>query len=397
MFYKLEGVIIMNQFQFFKLLFFLFLVLFIYQCEDVINDPALNDGESASLLKGPHGGGGGGGNGGGGNGGGGNGGGTVYGDLVVCERYENGKPFYLGIDGEHGFEYFPQPIKFSVSTEEPVPEGDYYAVFALNDEGEVINDDPTLYMVKEADFGRLSLTRSPQRVLDAALAEAKVALNQSVITDITTDASGRLVAIIGAEDWLVNFDNDPNNDEDNDKTIDSPRENMAIYQSLMGNGLSELAAIASYFSADDVMNLAVGALAAAGDKTGNISVDEIAYMNDWVIDWELLDEGTERLFPDEKDRNYFNYAGFSYDRQLTYEDKYVRITTLNPDGSWSESYESLYDVTPWTSPSKLVDWANGQNTNITGFANAADDAVQVLEFIHSSDLIVYSPHFPLTP
>jgi len=393
MFYKLEGVIIMNQFQFFKLLFFLFLVLFIYQCEDAINDPALNDSDSATLLKGGNGRGGGG-NGGGG--GGGNGGGTDYGDLVVCLRTADGVPIYLPFAGENSTEYLPYPIKFDDTYGKPVTDvNSYYATFDYDEEGVLVEEEG--FFVKEADFGRTSLTRSPQRVLDAALAEAIVALTQNGVTNITTDASGRLVAIIGAEDWVVNFDDIVGNEEDNDKTIDSPRENMAIYQSLMGNGLSELAAIASYFSADDVMNLAVGALAAAGDKTGNISVDEIAYMNDWVIDWELLDEGTERLFPDEKDRNYFNYAGFSYDRQLTYEDKYVRITTLNPDGSWSESYESLYDVTPWTSPSKLVDWANGQNTNITGFANAADDAVQVLEFIHSSDLIVYSPHFPLTP
>ena len=53
------------------------------------------------------------------------------------------------------------------------------------------------------------------------------------------------------------------------------------------------------------------------------------------------------------------------------------------------------DVGIWTPEEKLMDWSpDGEgNSNITGFANAVDDAVQVLEYIHSSDLIVYSPDF----
>ena len=42
-------------------------------------------------------------------------------------------------------------------------------------------------------------------------------------------------------------------------------------------------------------------------------------------------------------------------------------------------------------PERLIDYSG--NTNITGFANAVDDAIQVLELIHSTDLIVYSPYF----
>jgi len=391
MFYKLEGVIIMNQFQFFKLLFFLFLVLFIYQCEDAINDPALNDSDSASLLKGGKGGG----NGGGGNGGGGNGGVTDYGELIVCLRDADGVPVYELIEGEHGIEYFALPIKFDETTMIPVKDtyGDY-EIFTLNIEGEVIPE--TGYVVKEADFGRLSIVRAPQTVLDAALQEAINGLTQSDLTYITTDASGRLIAIIGAEDWIVNYDTDPSNDEDNDKTIDSPRENMAIYQELMTYGLSNYLDFLfddGYFTEDDVIDLAIGAMAAAADKTGNITVDEVAYLNDWTIDWDLLTEGVEKLIPDEKGKNYFNFGSFQHSRASIYANKYVRITTLNQNGTWDESIESLLDVVPWTHPDRLMDWSGGANDNITGFANAVDDAIQVLEFIHESDLVVYSPGF----
>ena len=361
--------------------FIFLLALVLVQCSDHPVNP-LSD---ANLYKGGNGGGG---NGGGGNGGG--GGGQDYGDLVVCLRSADGIPIYQMIVGEHGEEYFPQPIKFDEFTIIPVKEGLTYDTFELNEEGEVIPE--AGYIAKEVEFGRLNLVRAPQPVLDRALQEAKTALTQQGVTDIKTDASGRLVAIIGAEDWLVNIDNDPLNDEDNDKTIDSPRENMAIYQYLMTYGLTnELGFLSAHFSDSDVLFLAIGAVAAGADKTGNINVDEIAYMNDWLLDWANLN--TVPLGPDAKDRMYFNFENMVYSRTSTYASKYVKITTLNPDGTWNEETVSLLNAVQWTAPEILIDYAGGSNTNITGFSNAADDAVQVLEFIHSSDMIVYNPYF----
>ena len=58
---------------------------------------------------------------------------------------------------------------------------------------------------EEVEFGRLNVVRAPQSVLDAALAEAINALTQPGVEFITTDASGRLIAIIGQEDWKVNY------------------------------------------------------------------------------------------------------------------------------------------------------------------------------------------------
>ena len=69
------------------------------------------------------------------------------------------------------------------------------------------------------------------------------------------------------------------------------------------------------------LNLAVGALAAGADKTGNIMVDEIAYLNDWIIGWDkVLDsKSLGVLGPDPKGRRYYNYgasgANFVYDRE----------------------------------------------------------------------------------
>ncbi|MCJ7648481.1 MAG: hypothetical protein MUP85_07695 [Candidatus Lokiarchaeota archaeon] len=330
-----------------------------------------------------------------------------YGDLIICLRDANGRPYYKGIVNEKEVtEYFPFPIVFSVLTGLPLKDDSgEYKTFELNDEGDPIITDTTLYMIMEADFGRLSLVRAPQSVLDAALLEAIAGLDQTGVTKITTDASGRLVAIIGAEDWLVNFDTTETgeyiteNDEYDDKTIDSPVENMAIYQELMNHGFGgKLGILNSYFGQGNILNLAVGALAAGADKSGNIMVDEIAYLNNWILDWSLLGlvEGAV-IGPDPKDRSYYNYgeggANFEYSRDI-YKDKYVKITTLDPNGTWLDEYVSLYKAVEWTDPERLIDYANKQNKNITGFANAVDDAIQVLEFIHSSDLIVYSPYFP---
>jgi len=370
-------------------------MIFFVQCTE---NPILQDTETPLLRAGQGGGGGGhggGGSGGGGGTGGGNGGtGGLYGDLIICLRNADGIPEYQELAGEHDPAYYPLPIKIDVLTLEPSKTDGTYETFELNAEGEVIPEDG--FIVEEVEFGRLNVVRAPQSVLDQALTEAVANLTQPGVTAIKTDASGRLIAIVGREDWLVNFDDEPNNDEANDKTIDSPRENVAIYQELMSNGFDDqLGFLTEYgYTNDDLLTLAFGAIAAGADKTGTMNVDEFSYMNNWLLKWDTGSAIAEVSgSPDVKDRRYYDYRDFSYSRGNIYHDKYVRVTVLNSDGTWEETYQSLNNAVFWTPPAKLIDYAKGGNTNITGFANAADDAIQVLEFIHSSDLIVYSPYF----
>jgi len=278
-----------------------------------------------------------------------------------------------------------------------------YWVFDLNAEGEVIDDPLDEWIVKEVEFGRLNIVRAPQPVLDAALQEAIGALLQPGVSFITTDASGRLIAILYNEDWLVNYDEDATNDEYDDKTIDSPRENVAIYQELMSNRLDGYLAFlreapngptGQGYTNEDVETLAAGALAAGADKTGNMIVDEIAYMNDWLLDWESPNLRQADGSPDGKGRKYFDYSPFqNYSREDTYRNKVVRITYLDPGGTWTYRYESLADVVEWTNPDLLPQYGANSNNDITGFSNSVDDAINVLEYIHGSDLIVYSPYF----
>lgn len=379
-------------------------MVFFVQCTDEQVNPL--DQDLTAQKKGGNGNGNGGGNGGGGGGGngGGGGGGGLYGDLVICLRTPNGIPDYVYIAGEEHDEYLPLPIKIDENTLEPLKsteEGQYYETFEIGAEGEVIPEDG--YIVEEVEFGRLNVVRAPQSVVDAALEEAINGLTQTGVEFITTDASGRLVAIIGEEDWKVNFDDIEGNEEYDDKTIDAPRENVAIYQEIMSNGydgaLSFLRDNEDYqfpqYLKNNPLVVAYGAIAAGADKTGTMNVDEFAYMNNWLLKWDspYISEIPEDS-PDAKDRRYYNYTdGFIYNRAAVYANKYVRIRTLNDDNTWDEEFVSLNDLDIWTTPAKLLDYANGENKNITGFSNAADDAIQVLELIHSSDLIEYSPYF----
>ena len=322
---------------------------------------------------------------------------SIYGDLIICLRDVNGIPEYKIIDGEHGVAYYPLPIKFDAVSLLPVMDGNTYLTFDLNDEGDVITEEG--YFVKEVEFGRLNLIRAPQSVLDQALDEAVSSLTQSGVTGYKTDASGRLVAIIGAEDWVVNYDGEEANtpEEYDDKTIDSPRENMAIYQELMSHQFSHRLSflannryeLGEHFTSDDLLRLAYGAIAAGSDKTGTLTVDELAYMNNWLL---ILFQDEAINSPDERNRFYYNFTNYKYSREETYKNKFVRKTILKADGTWDVVFESLLDAVDWTAPEKLVRYGN-ENENITGFAKASDDAVQVLEYIHESDLIVYSPWF----
>lgn len=393
-------------------------MLFFIQCSEVNLTPADQNTENSVLKAGNgHGSGNGSGNGSGkgkGNGGinaGNGGGGGIYGDLTICLRNANGVPYYLSVeDAEKGeTTYYAQPIKINSINSEPKRlnpfESPFYEVFAFNEELGEFEAPDGVYIVKEVEFGRTNMTRAPQSVFKQALAEAIKTLE--VADDILTDASGRMVAIFGNEDWKVNFDDDPANDESNDKTIDSPSEDLAIYQELMSNGLNgDLAFLKDRFgySDDDVLRLAYGAFAGSADKTGIVVVDQIAYINDFIIDWKSSYVNELDNSPDDRGRHYYDFSGFTYSRSDRYNNMYVRITELRPNGTWENVYVCLNDINNaiinllnggplFTDPLKLIDYSNGANTNISGFANATNDAVQVLEFIHSSDQIVYSPYF----
>ncbi|MBU3943197.1 MAG: hypothetical protein KKE97_08695 [Proteobacteria bacterium] len=92
-------------------------------------------------------------------------------------------------------------------------------------------------LIQEVSFGRLSLARSPEAIMDMAFDEAISNLNNA--EKIVLDATGRLVLTTRVYDeFLTNSDGTPLELATSPvtKTIDSPRENLAIYIKLMKDG-----------------------------------------------------------------------------------------------------------------------------------------------------------------
>ncbi len=282
--------------------------------------------------------------------------GTLYGDMYVLLRDENGVPITITIDGVE----YVQPIDADGN---PIP---------LDAEGAPIN--PELAM--EVEIGRMNVGRSPKFVLSTRYEEALLAINAA--DEVTVDAAGRLK--------LITYD-DPDTADVNEasvKTIDAPLENLALYVELMNTGtltgvdsdtvfsadLQNL--IDGTFTADDLVE-AANLFAAAADKTGTILVDNVVYMNS-ILD---ITGSIEDPLDPTNTTEYVDYSDFSYDRLSTWGTVTADVLIYDPNtGNWVPTY----DV-------NIMEVVFGATNNVSledaaGFAQAADDALQVIEFIH---------------
>lgn len=314
--------------------------------------------------------------------------GSDYGDLYILKRNQDGVP-EMGVTSTGV--WYPQAVAFDVNGEAVTSNGEYVTL-SVNEEGEV--DDDT-YAPHEVEFGRLNLVRSPESVLTAGLDEA--ISNLQAGDNITTDFCGRLLAVHGELDWLTG------GAEEDDKTIDSPRENLAIYRELMRNGLSDKLSflLNDGFTDGNILDLAASALAAGSDKTGQITLDEVVYMNgfmqayddaasiklseisflnEYTSEWEYCDDDYYSKL------KFYDYD-YQYDRNFSHGDKWVKITSLNSDGTYVIKVMKLIDVVSFTNT--RIDVAHKQNVKVAGFTQACDDAVQILEFLHESSLVEY--------
>jgi hypothetical protein len=193
----------------------------------------------------------------------------------------------------------------------------------------------------EIDLGRSSLVRAPSSVVDHALDEAlsKLTVDGAVIS---TDPAGRITITVG----------------DVTSTIDSPLENLALYIDLMQGLTSSTETTDTEAALGALANLdtAASLLAGVHDKTGEITLDYVMYMD------------------------YFgavqpNFTGFTYDREYdTYEPWY------SPDGVVPPVSVTL-DIDAYLEAINGDLPADGDYAAL--FAQAADDAVEVIELIHT--------------
>ena len=195
----------------------------------------------------------------------------------------------------------------------------------------------------EVDLGRLNLGRSPAKVTDHAEEEAVSKLTADGAS-LSLDPAGRIMV-------------------DAITTIDSPLENLALYIGIMTGDPQVLAAVAPLANTEaELQALAASLLAGAADKTGEIN-DNVVFYTNLIYDLVPADE------------DYVDYSALDYVRSTTFTDT-VTYQELNADGTTTPVTGSVYDFV--FGGEELEDTDGG----IDAFTALANDALQVIEFIH---------------
>lgn len=259
--------------------------------------------------------------------------GDDYGDLIVLKRDPiTGEPL-TNDDGE-------LLICLDLACTQTVP----------TEEGEV----PAGVTPIEVEFGRAAVARSPSRVIDKALTDALAKLTTDGAV-IGLDLAGRITVTINGVT----------------STIDSPLENLALYIDLLAGLADEDATSATEAALGELASLdnAASLLAGLADKTGTITVDYIVYNN---VIAGVTESG-----------EFYDYTNFSYTR--TYPLDYPYFYTLDGGTTVLSATVNINDYL------EAVNGTLPTDGGVTLFAAAADDALEVIELIHTQILYLSEP------
>ena len=250
---------------------------------------------------------------------------------------------------------------------------------------------------REVDFGRVNEARSPETVFETQLED--VIVNLATADCITLDPAGRLVTS-RVDDGLVAT-----------SAIDSPLQNLAIYRQLILTGF--LGSDPGISLPSDTLDTAARAFGVASDKTGEVNVDMLAYINQIM---GLSDPGTTTILDpkicidvreevmgvvQQVQKCFLDYAAYGYDRALNFGalPAPAYIPELEPEDGWFE-YLDLWAEADEGDPDlfyinqgPIMDAVFGiepgfMDGNIGGFAQAADDTRAVIEFMHNNPIPV---------
>jgi hypothetical protein len=311
-----------------------------------------------------------------------------FGDLVILYRNADGVP-YLTADS------CVQPLPSATCPAECVlVPGDPVGP-------DVIPVDPATCAIpaecatctQEVDFGRINDARAPDTVFQQQLDD--VIVNLATADCVTQDPAGRLVTS-RVVNGVVST-----------SAIDSPLQNLAIYKQLMLSGY--LGVAPGITLPGNLYDTAARGLGAASDKTGEVNVDLVAYLNQIM---GLTDPATPTVLDPKMCINvkeevkgvvqlvqkcFLNYGAYGYGRMGNFGA--LPAPAYIPAGAPIDgTFEYLADLgtTPPTfaiaqgpiSNTVFPDGSGGvkpgfTNGNIGGFAQAADDARAVIDFMHT--------------
>src|SRR5512135_3256988 len=236
--------------------------------------------------------------------------GDLFGDMVVILRDANGVPI-LNSTG------LVQPIAYVYDASGnliPYLVDGKLVTIPYDAEGNLLTTiDGVAVYTAAVDLGRLSVARAPEKVLADSLDEALAKLTTADAV-IGLDAAGRLTV--------------------NGVAIDSPLENLALYETYMKTGTLPGVTLPAGFNP-------AALLAAAADKTGTINVDTVVYMNSILG----VNSGT----------TYYNFSSVNYDRESTW--KNATATVLVYDAANNvyvptvvNLYDAVFNNTNWVDP-----------------------------------------------
>ena len=372
--------------------------------------------------------------------------GELYGDLYVILRNESGVPILDSNNCIQPISSMDGTVTITTNDGDMIIEAFQGEPFTLatyiDKDGDAVDCEMTEEMApwaQSVDFGRLNLGRAPDSVINHAFDEA--IKNMNAATAIETDPVGRLVLTL----------TDADTGEVTVKTIDSPAENLALYIKMMKDGhwitvdtdggghgnrapskgpppgdgpSTEPRPVLSQEAVDllpdayenlgdkdrtnldlsnDELLLAASLLAAAADKTGNITLDKLVYIN------SVYGINQAGSLPGEAEgKLYFDFSAFMYDAvsrdlfndrqsgdcalgsiwvlQPTDDENYFKTECMEILG-YEEAHDPAINAVHFTDMEEVYStvpyFYPYFSENVRAFAQASDDALQVLEYIHN--------------
>ncbi|WP_312259643.1 hypothetical protein [Limnohabitans sp.] len=313
--------------------------------------------------------------------------GDLYGDQYVLLRDVN--PTDGGGNGEPVLDANGQPILVG-SNGLPI-----YYVANIDGDYEIPADQVAL--TQTVDLERANVARAPDKVMEKSLDAAMAKIDAATV--LSVDPAGRIVC--------------------DGVTIDSPLENLALYQSLMtAGGKSSWPAVIEFWP-ESLQGLLgpnetspdwdpASLLGAAFSKSAPISLDAVLYQN------TVLGVNTVTQVGGQPQVNYFDFSNgtletYNYDREARFEGVWLQwyadtdgdstdleqvqmslLEAVFKNAEWTDAYLSL------SADGKTFESQAATASGVNDFAQAADDARAVINFMHETGaVLIATPAVPM--